>query len=699
MAAAATRAMLAAAVACAMGRTARAESPAAQLGAAYRAYDAGDLDGAAAALASLDDANLHNRDYARWLRGQVALLRGDADGARAQLSKLSGTRFATDAAWRLADADWLAGDRKKAAAAYAKLAADKDAGAHGDVGTARYRIAITKKGAAEQAALHAFRVEFPRHPLEPAAEDALRAIGGDGALALSPDEHVARAQHLTEVHLWDEAIAELMLVPDDATDEQKLQRDYWLGETLFKMRRRYADAGAILLRVSPKMGKDAAEAMFHGARALSRADHDDDAIVWYRKVVATYPGTPWAQEASFLIGWLDFNRGKYADAIQPLEESLRRYPSSKFSADALWFLGMSHYLSGDYAKAREKLEELSKKKAALEGGKGAYWVARAKQKLGDNAGAQADLRAIVGRYPFSWYSLLARARLAEAGVHVGPFGDATPPARGPAVATALDHAAEKDDLIARVDELLEAGLDVEAGDELERGEAAYVKRHPRADAWAVVFDRYKRARDFARAYDVAELHGEGALDGPPDGASRVWWENAYPRAYRELVEQYQATGTNPDDYLYSIMRQESGYNPHDLSYADAQGLLQMIPPTTERVAAVLGLEYAPGRLYEPEFNVRTGSWYIGHLLAKFKGQIPIGAGSFNSGPRPVMKWCDQNGDREIDEFVELVPYQQTREYMKRVTQNYARYVFLYGGTVYDQPLAVDKAYVRDDLTY
>ena len=52
--------------------------------------------------------------------------------------------------------------------------------------------------------------------------------------------------------------------------------------------------------------------MFHGARALSRADKDDDAIVWYRKVVATYPRTAWAEEAQFLSGWLEFNRGKYA---------------------------------------------------------------------------------------------------------------------------------------------------------------------------------------------------------------------------------------------------------------------------------------------------------------------------------------------------------------------------------------------------
>jgi len=701
MAAAATRALVAAAVIFVLAPAAHAGA-AEQLGRAYEAYDRGDLDGAAAVLAKLDDKKLVNRDYVLFLRGQVALLRGDGALARTSftaLAKMKGSRFAGLAPWRLADADWIAGSRKKAAAAYAKLVAGANAGDYGDVGTARYRIAITKSGAAEKTALHAFRVDYPRHPMEAAAEEILVKLGGDDALALSDDEHIARAQHLTDAHLWDDAVEELALVSDTATDDVKTKRDYWLGETLFKMRRRYADAGALLLAVYPKMGSDAAEAMFHGARALSRADRDDEAIVWYRKVVATYPRSAYAEEASYLSGWLEFNRGRYKDAIAPLEASLKAYPSTKFSDDALWFLGMSHYLLGDFAQARAKLEQLAKHRGALEGGKGAYWVARCKQQLSDRDGAISDFRAIVAKYPFSWYALLARARLDEAGVKVGPFGDTTPAARGAAVSTTLDPKAEKDDLITRVDELLAAGLTVEAGEEMQRGESAYLGRHPRADAFAVLFDRYHRANNFARAYDLADARGDAALAGPPDGPARVWWENAYPRAYRALVEKYQALGANPDGYLYSIMRKESGFDPHDLSYADAQGLLQMIPATTRRVAAALSLEYAAGRLYEPEFNVQTGSWYIGHLLAKFKGQIPIGAGSFNSGPRPVMKWLDQNGDRSVDEFVELVPYVQTREYMKKVAENYARYVYLYGGVVYDQPLAVDKAYVKDDLTY
>ena len=125
----------------------------------------------------------------------------------------------------------------------------------------------------------------------------------------------------------------------------------------------------------------------------------------------------------------------------------------------------------------------------------------------------------------------------------------------------------------------------------------------------------------------------------------------------------------------------------------------MIPPTTQRVVKALGIPYDAGKLYEPEFNVRTGSWYIGHLLEKFKAQIPIGAGSFNSGPKPVMKWLETTGDKEIDELVELVPYTQTREYMKKVTENYARYRYLYNNEIYEQPLTVDKNYVKDQLSY
>jgi soluble lytic murein transglycosylase len=695
------------------GSTADNATSGQHLGAAFRAYDAGDLAAASKEIALVVDKNLINRDYALWLRGQLALVAENGGEARRHftaLATVARSRFAAVVLWRLADADWISGNYTSAADAYEKLLAAKNADQRADLATVLYRVAQAHHGVAQnpKAELNAqarrwyrrVMIEYPSHPL---ADDAMSILVSNHAseATLSPLDRIERAKHMTDAHQWDAAVAEIeRLDTTTLSKSEKVQRDYWLGTTLYKMRRRYDEAGDLLINVSASMsGGSAAEAKFHGARALSRADRDDDAITWYQRVVAEFPSTDWAKEAQFLTGWLEFNRGNYKAAISPLETMLVKYPTSKWMDDALWFLGMSHYMLGDFAAAKENLVALSKHGGALEGGKGQYWLARTEERLRNSAAALDGYRATVKRYPFSWYAMLARARLKAAGAEVGPFGVASPSPRGPTINSKLDADVERDPLIARADELIAAGMLEEAGYELARDESGFLKRHDRAAAFAVLFDRFQRATNFNRPWMLSIVHAASALDGPPTGAAKIWWQNAYPRAYQTLIEKHQALGDNPDGYLYSIMRKESGFNPHDISYADAQGLLQMIPPTTKRVCDTIKLTYDDGRLYEPEFNIQTGSWYIGHMLTKFKKQIPIGAGSFNSGPRPVMKWLDQNGDREIDEFVELVPYIQTREYMKKVTENYARYRYLYAGEDYQQPLAVDKAYVKNNINY
>jgi hypothetical protein len=185
VATAATRVVLACAVACALASPlagapppahagpaapARPPGPAADLGDAFRAYDAGDLDATARLLARIDETAIANRDYLHWLRGMVALRTGDPAGARTafeRLGKLPGSRFAREVPWRLADAAWDAGDRAGAARQYARLADVKGAGAAADVGTARFRIAETRTRAAATAAYRQFLLAHPGRPPNP----------------------------------------------------------------------------------------------------------------------------------------------------------------------------------------------------------------------------------------------------------------------------------------------------------------------------------------------------------------------------------------------------------------------------------------------------------------------------------------------------------------------------------------------------
>jgi soluble lytic murein transglycosylase len=682
-------------------------SAAAALGKAYVAYRAGDFQ---AARKLVPHHGVANRDYATYIAAQSAALAGDPSAALPlfrELAGMAGSRFQAIAAWRAADCLWDLGKHDEARAAYEKLVPRpqtaraqtgdiSDSPLDGDAAVGLARIARSLAGPRAIVAWHRLAVEYPAHPLAREAEAALEAADAP----LVARDRLERAERLTSDRGWDQALAELELVTDEEPDDVRVLRDYWTATTLFKMRRQYDRAAQLYLAVAGKMAGRAAEALFHGARAYSRADRDDDAIRVYADVVHKYPSTDWAAEAQFLSGWLDFNRGRYREGLPALRATVQRYGSTKFGAEAVWYSGFSHFLLGEYAEALPELDKVAARSGRLDGGKGRYWRARTLAALGRGADADAEYRRLVGDLPFSWYAVLARARLAEKGIEIGAFGDTVRPTDAPtpvaAVAAVKDGKLAVDPLIVRADELIAAGMNVEAGLELRRGESAFFKSYGRERGLPILFDRYDRAGNANRPYELTD--GSSALDRPAASA-RSTWEHAYPRAFREHIEKYQDLGENPPYYLYSIMRKESAYDPHVVSYADAIGLLQMIPPTTRHVVKELDMEYTDDLLYDPELNVKVGSWYIGHLALKFKGQVPIAAGSFNCGPRPVMRWLEQNGKRPIDELVELVAYTQTREYMKKVTEIYARYIYLYEGKDYLQPLAVDAAYLPNDLVY
>jgi len=504
-----------------------------------------------------------------------------------------------------------------------------------------------------------------------------------------------RADSLTKDRHWDEALAELALLPATLTPEVAAERDYQIGMTKFHMRRDYAKAGELLLAAAPRLsGDEAASASFHGARALSRADRDDEAIVGYRKVVAQFPRSRFAAEAQYLSGWLDYNRGRFRESLPALQATLDHFGSSAFADDAAWCLAFAHYLLGDTAEAAAGLERYARLPATgvtsdERTDQVAYWRARIREKLGPKDKSKDEAvegyRALVRRAPLSFYGLLARARLKETG-HDEPV--ALPAKK---TAAGAPPRPGHDPAVARVEELIQAGMNAEAGAELESSEKEILKRAGGDKATAWLLDLYRRAGEFHHAYRFAESHGAAALAADPhtDAGVRSFWEAAFPRAYAPLVEEYGPPAGNPDLYLYAIMRKESGFDPHDVSYADARGLLQMIPPTSARVAATAGEPFFADELYDPAVNIRLGALYIGALFKKFGGEVPLAAGAYNAGPRAMGRWCQQHAAHPTDEFVELIAFAQTREYAKRVTSLYAKYRYLYGPTPFEIPLQLD----------
>jgi soluble lytic murein transglycosylase len=665
---------------------------------ALAAFRKGDYVKAARALPALGEALPKNRDYYLYFLGESQFYAGAYGKARssfAELAKAHESRFAAIAPWRLADCLWMEGKREEAGAAYRKLVGGKA----GDAAIARFRLAEvqaeTARGRGEAEAAAAARafmqihVDFPAHPLgveagRLAALLAPKSASETARSEPSPLERLRRAATLSNGHHWQEALDELALLPPSLPPELAVQRDMAVGMAKYHARRDYAGAAQLLLSVAPKLsGEKAAFAAFHGARALSRIDRDDEAIANYRTVVAKYPDASWAAEAQFRAGWLEINRGRFRAALPDLRETLGRYPKSGFADDASWYLALAHYLLSESAPALAALANYEQ--VARRGGedvrlRALYWRARILTQAGQGSEANRQLHECAARAPFHYYGLLARARLRELGEPLPALalpsrGSPPPPLRDSAVSRAL--------------ELENIGLDVEAGLELERGETGVIKRNGKTAALPFLLATYQRLLSFHRAHKLAEAGGEAVL-----GDTRLFWEASYPRAFPGAVENYGKAASVPDLFLYAIMRKESNYYPFAISPSDARGLLQLIPNTSAEVAKQLGLATFPDELFDPDTNIRLGATYLGGLLRRFRGQEALAAGAYNAGARAMMRWCDQWGGRPLDEFVELVTYDQAREYIKRVLAIYARYRYLYGQPL-ELPLTVNAQYLKD----
>ncbi len=161
----------------------------------------------------------------------------------------------------------------------------------------------------------------------------------------------------------------------------------------------------------------------------------------------------------------------------------------------------------------------------------------------------------------------------------------------------------------------------------------------------------------------------------------------YPTAHIDALYRHGQT-TDVDPLLaLGIMRQESVYRQWALSPTGAIGLMQVMPRTGSKVAALMGdASYSPEVLEDPSTNVRYGVWYLSRLMERFGGAWPLAVASYNGGPHNVSAWLRPWGDTiRMDDFVEQIPFGETRDYVKKVTGWYSAYVELYtdpGSTVF-----------------
>ena len=288
------------------------------------------------------------------------------------------------------------------------------------------------------------------------------------------------------------------------------------------------------------------------------------------------------------------------------------------------------------------------------------------------AAALAEFQSIAGEYPLSYYGWRSRMRVPPGFVAERRDDQSSarvPKLPAPGKRKLAPRALER----ARI--LLEAGFTDWALAELGAASRRVGGLSDRLEL-AQLFSNAGSYRDAQRL--VVDPYQETLARGPAATLEQLWWY-AWPAAYPDLIARAtRVPGSVSPALVLSIMREESGFRPSALSPVGARGLLQIMEPTGERLARAVGHEnFSAEDLFEPTINIRLGAHYLAELSRQFDGRLSAAIASYNAGPVAVSGWIDERPGDDDDEWVEAIPYEQTRSYVKRVLRSLQAYQLLY----------------------
>jgi len=376
-----------------------------------------------------------------------------------------------------------------------------------------------------------------------------------------------------------------------------------------------------------------AEALFSsGNMYLLRRDYPA-AVAYYGYLAMHFPQSKNAAAAHWRAGWLDYRLGKYPDAAAMFSEQIKLYPANDETAAALYWRGRLY-----------EMQDHEPTKAA------------------------ANYRAIARTYPHYFYAQMARDRLAALGSSQ-PADDAQLESFKPLPVPHLDDSFPADSPhLAKARLLANAGLNDYIAQE--------IAADPSSASWSALAEAqiYASYGETFRAMRALKRALPYAASAPIKAIPLPYWRILYPEPYWETIKAESAKN-NLDPYLVaSLIRQESEFNPSAVSYANAWGLMQLLPSVGKQLAREEGMHnFQTYQLLDPETNIRLGTRYLRQTLDHFGGEMEYALAAYNAGDERVSDWQNAGPYHGIDEFVESIPFTQTREYVEAILRNIETY--------------------------
>lgn len=498
----------------------------------------------------------------------------------------------------------------------------------------------------------------PASPLSGLSRERLAQLEKTGLAApvYSAEELLKRAATLYAQNQYGASLKTLEMIPSASQNQAVTNRiELRAGMAHYRLKQyKQAEKQFARAAASPVSGVRS-EARFWLAKSLERQEMKERALAMYLELAGEGKKQEFADDALVEAGGLKRSLGQHVEAALLFDQAAHLSVESKTVARSLWDSGWCRYLAGEYPAAAEIFKGLLSDEVQRE--KALYWLGRTLEKGGETAAAPY-YRTLLDEFPAGFYATWYRERKGLKDTRE-PLG-----ARDALSELPLPAGFEKVRLLASLGLLEEARAEMSV---------ARKKNSDKKGQFAALSRVYLEMRDYGSAIALFMQNRPVAWEKK----ALPLWTAGYPLAYTELVSQNASLNGLSEGLVYALIRAESGFAPAIKSGAGAIGLMQMMPATAKLTAREKG-DFNPRRLTVPEYNIRLGTKHLHDLMKEYNGDVIYMAAAYNAGAGALERWKKNFSGRDKDEFIESIPYLETRDYVKKVYASAATYRQLYG---------------------